>query len=460
MRMTWMTGAIVSAIGCGPPVSLDEPGDATSPGTNADGFGPTSTSGASNGDSAQPTDGPDDGSAKLDVQDTRRDLPDEPLPPGICPPDCQFELSLAWSSDGPFSPDPLDPEDQVLVAAHSDGSVTVAEERQGSIEVAQLEPLFGRESWRMPLSLPCDPCRLGGLDLHPSGDALLSGYGIDGTGSRIAFVARVELAGPSMTWSTATPLASGTDVIPRAGNPIVLDDGRIAQLALEGTATDGVERLSLLTYDPRSGERSSSDEIATTMATGDATLPLAAPNVDASIAASQPSWDDAEPVADLLWTSVVGDGVIEQVPVPAPILALGSATEGQTLALGQTMAEGRSTLVLHYGLANDPTLWSTTHVQITDSAPAPALAVSPLGHAYIATRTASGPPGRETQTGVELTRWSDIGEPSWQVTLPLQTDYVERPLSLRLIGDDILVLGAYVGGRRYVEQRASNCVCD
>src|SRR5690606_39126207 len=79
---------------------------------------------------------------RLDLGGIRLDVaPNLPLPPGVCPPDCQFELNRAWSYDGPGSepPTPLDPEDRVAVRVELDDRVVVAEERQGAIALARLE---------------------------------------------------------------------------------------------------------------------------------------------------------------------------------------------------------------------------------------------------------------------------------------------------------------------------------
>lgn len=454
MRLTTPAALALLALapGCGAPVSLDDP--------------PTSTEGPVTGLTLDSFDGTTDEAddtldtstaSKLDIA-APSDLPHHPLPPGVCPPDCQFELTLDWTYDGPAGPAP-EPEDRVLALVNEAGGTALAEQRQGAITVVMID-IFGRDQWTQPVTLPCDPCHLESLSWDTSTGLLLAGHGDDGAGSTLAFVARVELLGPSISWTNAVPLQSGPGITPRAGPLVLLPGGLMTQPALEASAIPDQEQLELIVYDGRTGALAYTDTIATGAATSSVT-PRAAYGSDGVIAVSRPLMDGPDPTGALLWIEVIGGTVLFEDPLPAPTLELARAAEDRIVALGQSPMPGQATLHLHGSDPQQGLVWGTTYVQPTDSTPVPAMAVG-QGHTYVATRIATGAPGRESQTSIQLLRWSEEGELFWQVAIPVTTDGVDRPLGLQVQNseDQELVLAAFVQGARHVEQRRQTCICD
>jgi hypothetical protein len=447
--------ALMATLGCGPTVSLDDPDVAGSSGTST-GAGPFGELTAV--EEGITLDGPDDG-ARLDLGNVKLDVaPDIPLPPGSCPPDCQPELGLAWSYDGFGRPEPLVPEDRVAVIVEPGGSITVAEMRQGELELARLSEL-GQEQWVMPVSLPCDPCRLVDLSLHPSGDLLIAGWGLDATGTPAALAARVELGGPQLVWATSTALAIDGGTAPRAGSLVVYDESLLFQPVIEGSTVDGIEQLELFAYDGTSGGLLYAVPVTTGLASGDAPPPLATYDAFGTLAVTHPAWTGAvslsgtvswlsEPISVLATTSRV-----------EPSLRLAAGPDGRVLTLGQTPGELQSLLYLDSGDQRSPDQWQIIYVLPTITSSTPALAVDDYGHAHVVTRAAAGRPGFEASVGLEVLRWSEAGTLIWKLSLPVALDHVDEPVSLALDFDGTLVLGGFMGGARHVEKRVHDCIC-
>jgi hypothetical protein len=440
--------ALAVTLGCGPTVSLDDPHTAGSSdtGTSAGPFGVPTT--FADGDGF--TEGPDDG-AMLDVANVKLDVaPDIPLPPGSCPPDCQFELGLAWVYEGFASPVPLEPEDRVAVIVEAGGSITLAEQRQGEIELARLSE-HGQEQWTMPLPLPCDPCHLVDLSLHPSGDLLIAGWGFDptGTGTPVALAARVELGGPQIVWATSTPLATDDGIAPRAGPLVVHDAGLLFQPVIEASTTESVEQLELFAYDGTAGGLLYAVQVTTGLASGTAPPPLATYDAFDTLVATHPAWTGSELLLGTVsWVSK-GSGVLETTSRVEPSLHLAAAPDGRVLTLGQTPGARQSLLYLDSGEQR-------IYVLPTVDSSTPVLVVDGYGHAHVMTRTATGP---DEGVALEVLRWSEEGTLIWNLSLPLWLDRVDHPISLALGPDGNLVLGGFVGGARHVEQRVPSCIC-
>lgn len=463
MRLTrasisrWRAAAALlgPVVGCGPTVSLDEPELAGSSGTST-GAGPFGVL-SSSGDA---TLGALDEGPRLDLSGVKLDVaPDLPLPPGSCPPDCQFTLDLVWAYDGPAgSGAPLDPEDHVAVIEDASGGFVVVEERQGRIGLARLSDL-GQETLTMPLALPCDPCRLVDVGLHPSGDLLIAGHGRDGAGAPVALAARVELGGPQLVWATTTALATGGGIAPRAGSLVVHDDGLLYQPALEAAATD-MEQLVLLTYDAALGGLVSTAPIATGLGTGDAPPPRAAYDADGSLVVTHPTWASEGGLGGTLrWLAPADPEPLATAARVEPSLRLAAGPDGRVLTLGQTPGASESLLYLDSGPQRDPDQWQLVYVLPTVTSSTPALAVDGYGHAHVLARTAVGRLGHEDAIALEVLRWSDEGTLVWKLALPLALDRVDEPVSLALALDGDLVIGGFVGGARHVEKRDHGCDC-
>jgi len=449
---------LAAAIGCGPSVSLDDPDPDPSPATTSVPGEASSTGAGSSSDDDAP--GSDDGGERLDLG-SAFDLPPQPLPPGLCPPDCQFELSRAWTYEGPAArpPDPLDPLDHVRVAAGPRDDVLVAEERQGALELTRLDD-SGQELWTLPLALPCDPCHLAGLSAHGTDSALVSGYGTSGAGSPVAVIARVELADPTVAFVSTHPLDEGAGVVPRAGPLVDIGDGRLAQPAIEGSAVAGLERQLLLIYDGHDGALAYADELATGPSSGDGPLPLGTPYANDVLAVGLPTGPSPDDPGQLRWVHAVTNVTQASAALAVAPVALDTTHDGRALALGQVVEPGGVELLVHSGRPDVPAQWTAQLSLRSDSAPLPALAADRLGYAYVATRSAVGQPGRELDTSIEVVRLTGVGEAIWQITLPVRTDYVERPLSLAVRDEETLLVGSFVGGARHVEQRSPTCACD
>jgi hypothetical protein len=450
------TWGLCTLLGCGAAVSLDERGESSgAPLTGAGPFG-MGTAGSGPGD-------PFDDGARLDVASLKLDVaPDLPLPPGVCPPDCHLELTRAWVYDGIASapPVPLDPEDQVAVVVDDDGAVTVAEERSGQLVLARLDP-SGQELWTFPLALPCAPCRLVQLDLHPSGNLLLAGYGLDIGGSPAALAARVELGEHLLSWATSTALVAGRGIEPRAGSLVVGEDGRMFQPVLEGSPTDGLERLELLEYDGEDGELLGVTPV--TMggpSSGNAPPPRAAFDANLALVLTHPMWA-AEPRISgrVSWLTTAGGPVLATGSRSKPSLQLVTGSDGRAITLGQTVGDGESVLHVDSGTLEDPGQWELLYGLATVTASRPALAVDVFGHTHLVARIARGRPELERGVMLQVLRWSDVGELVWQLALPVALDRVDEPVALALDWDGDLVLGGFVGGARHVELRQPSCTC-
>ncbi len=448
------TIALMASLGCGPTVSLDDPEAGSSSGTSI-GAGPYGALTAL--DEGSMLDGPDDG-ARLDLGDVKLDVaPDIPLPPGACQPDCQLELGLAWSYDGFGRPESLAPEDRVAVIVEPGGSITVAEVRQGELELARLSEL-GQEQWVMPLSLPCDPCRLVDLSLHPSGDLLIGGWGPDPTGTPTALAARVELGGPQLVWATSTALVTGEGIVPRAGSLVVYEDDRLFQPVIEKSTTHDLERPALFVYDDTGGGLLNVDTVTTGSASGDGPPPLLTHDAIGTLVATFPTGRAAGPSGTLswFWEPI---GVIAITSRVEPSLRLAADLSGRVLTLGQTPGELQSLLYLDSGDQLSPDQWQLIYVLPTVTSSTPALAVDDYGHAYVVARTAAGRPGFEASVVLEVLRWSEEGTLIWKQSLPVVFDHVDEPVSLALDFDGTLVLGGFMGGARHVEKREPGCIC-
>lgn len=448
---------LLAALGCGPTVSLDDPEAAGSSSTST-GAGPFGVLPASDDDA---TLGVLDDGPRLDASDVKLDVaPDLPLPPGSCPPDCQFELELVWAYDGFASGGtPLDPEDHVAVIVEPSGGFTVAEERQGELELARLSE-SGQELWTMPLDLPCDPCRLVELGLHPSGDLLIAGYGVDATGSPAALAARVELGAPQLVWATSTALTTGVGIAPRAGSLVVHDADLLYQPVLEAAPTEGLERLELFAYDGAFGGLVYADAVAIGLGSGDAPPPRAAYDAGGTLVVTHPTWaGDASISGTVSWLAAVGGAVLETSPRVEPSLRLATGPDSRVLTLGQTPGASESLLYLDSGLQLDPDQWQIIYVLPTVTSSRPALTVDGYGHAHVLARTAVGRPGHEDATALEVLRWSDEGNLVWKLALPLALDHVNEPVSVGLASDGDLVIGGFVAGARHVEKRGPGCNC-
>jgi hypothetical protein len=449
------TAGWVAVLGCGPAVSLDDPaGGSTGIST---GVGPFGEVGSPSDDTmTSPDDGPrqDVGHPRLDVG------ADTPLPPGACAPDCWVELTPLWVYDGPPGVGgPLDPQDQVVVIVEPTGAVVVAEERQGALELARLSR-SGHELWTLPLSLPCDPCRLVELGLHPSGDLLLAGHGVDATGTPIALAARVELGEPSLRWATGTPLLVGTGVAPRAGGLVADGNDLVRQPVLEAAAADAFERLALFAYDADGGDLVDVQPLAETFGTGDAPPPRAAFDALGHLVVTQPMlalfgdfagtvrWFDLDAAVEL-----ASGYRIE------PSLRLATGVDGRVVTLGQHPEALVSLLYVDSGWWGAPEQWDLVHVLPTVTSRTPALAMDEHGHAYALARVADGRPGHERAVALEVLRWSENGLLIWKETLPLALDRVDEPISLALTSEGMLVLGGFVAGVRHVELRLPGCDC-
>lgn len=449
--------ALVAGLGCGPAVSLDDPTPTGGSGTST-GAGPFGLL-TSSGDDAASLGSLDEGPLlDLPVFDLGSDVPP---PPDGCEPACELELALSWAYDGPAGPLPLDPEDRVALVVDPFGGVVVAEERQGALALARLSSR-GQELWTLPLALPCDPCRLVELGLHPSGDLLLAGRGVDATGTPIALAARVELGGPQVVWATGTTLALGSGVAPRAGSLVVHDANLLYQPAIEGSGTDGMEQLVLLAYDAATGDLLSADVIASGHATGDAAPPLAAYDAVHFLVVTHPAWSDAaqDLAGSVSWLATPSLELLATGTRLTPSRGLTTDPFGRAITLGQSLVFDQSVLHVGCGGTVDPNEWEIAHVLPTVTSSTAALAVGGVGRPHVAARTAFGPrPGHEALVELAVLSWTTEGRPAWGTSLPVSLDHVDEPVALAVPLEGVLVLGGFVAGARHVEQRVVACNC-
>ncbi len=435
--------------GCKPGVDLDAAaeGNGIPPGQGTTDPGQDGTLG--------PAPATDDGDeARLDLAAAFDiGVPPPPLPPGMCPPDCQFELSQAWAFDGPVGNGrPVPSLAQIAVVLRDDQRTVIAEQREGAIALTQLDA-NGQSLWTMPLALPCDPCRLGGITLDESDDLILAGhgFGLEPQPGTVAVLARIELSAPSITWAVASSLVDGDGITARAGSVATVDGGLLAQTVVEASMTAGMEDVLLHVHDVSDGELVFSHPVDTVTPPASPTgPPIGSYNGVAVLAYPGP---DAALAGRVAWVDPLDGSTLLTSPKADPVAGL--AMSGiRAIGTGRGSPAGTPTLTVHATSVPGANDWSTGERLGLDFGEPNALVTDALGHVHVATQLTPA-----SSNTVQLWRWSEEGSLLWQVPLPLATDEASDAVALDVGDDDGLVLAAWQLGQLHVERRVPTCEC-
>ena len=437
--------ALLALVACGPSVDLDG-----SPGAEA-GLGTSPGAPGTSGDNGNALETTDSGQAKLDIA-AAFDVgaPPPPLPPGMCPPDCQLQLSRDWIFNGPPS-DRVDPQSEIAVVDAGDGTTIVADQREGAITLARLDA-SGQQLWTAPLALPCDPCRLSNIALHPtSTDLLIAGYGADVMGMPIAVLARVEREDHTVVWSVDSPLVDGLRVTPRAGSVAVVHETLIVQPVVHAAPRPDLEAIELNLHDADSGSLILSQPIASAPPPASPWVPRAA-SFDQLVVVAY-AGPDTQSQGQFTWLDPLSGDVSLTAIRTDPIAGLVSS-EQRVISIGRASGGRAPMLSVRSATLAEPAEWEVYEDSEFDFHEPSAIVADQLGHAHAAVQLTGARPST-----VQLWRWTETGDLVWRVSLPLVTDPAGTPIALDVRDDTSLILGSFSEGGVHVERRTPSCQC-
>lgn len=433
-RQAWLLASLAGP-GCSPLVSLDTPEVSASSGPGTTAVDTGSTTAVDTSDTSGTTD---------------RDLGPADPPIDQCPAACSVELVTDWVWDGPVG-EPVDPNAELRLMQGFDNTLTVADQRGGRLELARVDQL-GQGIWTLPLDGPCDPCRLAGLEVHTSGDAIVSGY----RPSDLSLLVRVELGEPAIVWQSARSLVSLVRQSGAAGNAIVASTGLIYQPVVDSTfgVFGGLPTAHLALLDD-SGSLIDDNFLGqlgpsvptpppTTRLSTDGTLVIshARPGLTEGAAEGLLTWSNPNQIFQIIATS-------ERDHV---ILDMAAGNDGQIFILGRRGPPERFELMLAAATPYEPQAWEIPLAQAVDGAASwPALAADLDGHAHVVLR--------EGEDSVRLLNVSTEGELVWDIHLPRATAPAEQPLALLVDIDTSLLLGTLADAAVHVERLEPRCAC-
>lgn len=388
--------------------------------------------------------------------------PPEPDDPRLCPIECSVQLPLDWAYDGtaPRTPSAPGTHGVAAMVREADGMLTLGEQLEGVGALHRLDR-HGALQWSVPLPLPCDPCELTHVALHPSGDLLLSASGWLFDRSFVLLAARYDPRAHAVVWSTSRPLQPIPGVWVRSGEIAALREDLAVQLYMTGQIDFEVNQSTqLLAYDEQG--LIVDDEY---LVQGSATMarpPLlarAAPDeslvVGVFIGYDNFLVGQLDRITPPLWHT----GGYVTVPAPLDDLALDAV--GRTVELGRSFDGSHVHAVLSERTGVDPQpRWLATLALPSESSTAAALALAPDGDAYVAVRTTQAPTEEATPlVTLALSRWTPTGELRWSTTLLQAVAEATLPVALEVDDDEGLVIATVVNDRLRVERRTQRCEC-
>jgi hypothetical protein len=320
----------------------------------------------------------------------------------------------------------------------------------------------GQLQWNVPLPLPCDPCELTDVAMHPSGDLLLSATGATGEGTLGLFAARYDAVRHALVWLTSRPLAPIDGVWVRSGDIAALVEGElVAQLYMSGQIDFDPLQITMLAVYGSDGLLVDEEELETGIATLVRPPLLARVAPDGELVVGVFGGSDPIPygltdrIAPPLWHSYVF-----AFP-PAALDDLRVDARGHALELGHLFDGTHTHLLLSDRVGVEPMPRWVASLSIASSTPSTAaLALGPDGDLYAAVRTTQAPGGTdEPLVGLSLVRWTAEGELRWHTTLLQTVADTFNPVELAVDDTEGLVLAAVVNGRLRVERRAQRCAC-
>lgn len=374
--------------------------------------------------------------------------------PITCPSACAPLLAPSWDYEGPEGHYTL-----VEMLRDPDGALWLGTQRSaGTVGLVRLSAQ-GELEWSVNPGLPCDPCELADIALHPSGDVLLSATGRGSFAPDQLVVARFDVVTREVAWVRTLALAPGDGVDPRAGELAVLGDDRLVVLRVNGFSGDEVIEVLDFTAD---GSLRKQAPVSIQPGSGGQWNPLATPGPTGEIVLAHMWWDDEIERMVAATTRVVpGYRVLSLLPLPQPLDELLVDDAGRRLELARSRGTQSITLSLTSRSSSDLERWSASLPLLSTSSTRAALAVGPDDAVYVAARTTpAADPGQTFEVTLAVTRWSADGMLEWQSTRPLDMMATPDPLELLIDDDHGVIVGTVIKGRTVVARYEQACACE
>lgn len=375
----------------------------------------------------------------------------------ICAEECTPLLQSSWTYEGPS--------DHYVVTEllrDADGSLWLGTQRAGGkIGLSQLSAT-GELVWSAMPGLPCEPCELTDIALHPSGDVLLSATQPAGVGPPQALVARLDVTTRELLWVRSLTLGTAqSSTRPRTGALVVLDEDRILQLRVNVSGEE--ELVDVLDLDA-DGTLQAQRYISVHPGTSSEWPPLGERGAGGEPVLAYMGWDAelerAQPTTSRLL--LPNYSILSQMPLALPLDDLAVDGAGRRLELMRSRGTDSITLLLTSRRSSDPERWSTSLPLLSTSSTRAALALGPDDDVYVGARTTPRLAPGETAVSVSLdvARWSSEGRLRWQATRSLDMMATFDPIELAVDEDDGVIVATVIQGRLHVVRYEQACACE
>ncbi|MCA9705036.1 MAG: hypothetical protein KDK70_04190 [Myxococcales bacterium] len=387
---------------------------------------------------------------------------EDPPPAELCDDTCTPLLLPTWEYVGPSGSLAV-----LELLLDADGSLLLGLQRtDGELALLRLSAT-GDLLWAVAPSLPCAPCELEDLALHPSGDIIISATSpqqLDASTGSIepseAILARFDVASDQLAWAQRSPLRVGPEAQPRAGEVAVLDEDRIIHAILDGNSNG--ESLALRDFEA-DGTLRDSEVVLAQPGTGEGWSPLLTTSPTGELLLAHEFWDPGEELfTGSSWRLAPPSyEIISGVGFPVPLDELAVDAAGRRVELSHSRASQSVTLLLTNRRSSDPERWSASLPIVSTSEARPSLALGPDGDIYVAARaTPRVDPSDPYVVMLEVARWSSQGRLRWHAQRSLDMMATADPVELLVDADEGLVVGTVVLGRLHVVRYEQTCACD
>lgn len=398
----------------------------------------------------------------------------EPEPePTTCEAPCTSLLLPTWTHDGPAGTRTV-----AEILREPDGSLLLGLQRtDGRLGLVCLSA-EGEPMWSAAPGLPCDDCVLEDIARHPSGDIILSVTSPaadlpeppdeppdeplpppEDVAPGEALLSRFDIEQARLAWTQRTLLRRGTNVQPRAGDVVVLDENRIVQAFVDGSSED--ELVGVLDY-RADGTLRQRHFVFDLPGSGEGDSPLVVRGSAGDLIIAHPYWDpELEQMRAASWRTIPPNYfMLSRVDLPLTPDDLAVDTAGRRVELSQSRGNQSVTLLLTSRASSDPERWSTSLPLVSTSQTRPALATGPDDAVYAATRTTPRlHPDDPYVVMLDVARWSSAGELQWQAQRPLDMMATDDPLELVVDDDHGLIVGTVIQGQLHVVRYEHACSC-
>lgn len=401
---------------------------------------------------------------------------DNAPPVVVCEEACSPLLLSSWTYDGPTGTRVV-----VEMQRDADGSVVLGLQRvDGGLGLVRVSA-EGDPLWSAAPGLPCDDCVLEDIALHPSGDIILSATSPsepltepppedgpvpippepppDDLTRGKAWLARFDVVHNQLAWIQRRDLRRGLGAWARAGEVVVLDDDRIVQSIIDGTAEGELINL----HDYRSdGTLRRETYVTDQVGSGPGRSPLAVQSPTGDLVIAHPWWDpELEQMRAASWRMVPPRYfTLSQVPLPLRLDDLAVDGAGRRVELAHSDGNQSTTLLVTSRASSDPERWSTSLPIVTTSHTRPALAIGPDDSVYAAVRaTPRLHPADPYVVVLEIARWSSSGQLRFQAQRPLDMMATDDPVELLVDDEHGLIVGTVIDGQLHVVRYEQACTC-